>query len=404
MKRTSKSQRMWITAGRFLGRTLGIALVCATAAACMAGPRSKAVNQLPADQVGRPVLPGAAETQSLQSSVMALADTSMQRIATGLGLAGPAPTPEGRRDDTSTRLILSSALVAIAMEPDPVDALADLLTHTTLTADAQRNAAKDKPAGSAEVKLLEALEQNDADAWRLAERWVNEPTRVAFRKKILAWQGPRTSAATVAFVRLSDINRGGSTSVESGEGMFDALHAATEQADQARLLAERSLFLAQRMPFLMRWQAEMYTASALATKEAQQTQAQIEQMSAVTASMSRVLAGMADQLSRERQAALDDLFVHIAAERKASLDQINQIVQQQRKLTLAETAATLDTQRKGILKDILEITNVAGRTGTTLLGRTLLVGGVLIVVLLLGLVGVLLLFRRLPPVERRVAR
>ena len=393
---------MRMTAGHFLGRALGVALACATAAACMAGPRSKAVEK--SDQVGRPVMAGAAATQSLQSGVMALADTSMQRIAAGLSLGGPALTPEGRRDELSTRLLLSSALVAIAMEPDPVDALTDLLTHTTLTADAQRNAAKGKPAGSAKVKLLEALEQNDADAWRLAERWVDEPTRVWFRDKIMAWPGPRTSAAAVGFVRLSDINRGGSTSVDSGEGMFDALHAATEQADQARLLAERSLYLAQRMPFLMRWQAEMYTASALATKEAQQTQAQIEQMSAVTASMSNVLAGMAGQLARERQAALDDLFVHIAAERKASLDQINQIVRQERKATLAETAATLDMQRKGILRDVLEITNVAGRTGTTLIGRILLVGGVLIVVLLLGLTGVLLLFRRLPPVERRVAR
>jgi hypothetical protein len=368
----------------------------------MAGPRSKATEKLPADQVGRPVLAGAAETQSLQSSVMALADTSMQRIGSGLGLGGPAPTPEARRDDSNTRLILCSALVAIAMEPDPVDALADMLTHTTLTADAQRNAAKDKPATSGEARLLNALEQNEADAWRLAERWVNGPTRVAFRERILAWPGPRTSAIAVAFVRLSDIKRGGSTSVDSGEGMFDALHAAAEQADQARLLAERSLFFAQRVPFLMRWQAEMYTASALATKEAQQTQAQIEQMSAVTASMANVLAGMADQLSRERQAALDDLFVHIAAERKASLDQINELVQQQRKLTLAETSATLDKQRKGILKDILEITNAAGGTGTMLIGRSLLVGGVLIILLLVGLVGVLLLFRRLPPVTRRV--
>jgi hypothetical protein len=148
------------------------------------------------------VLAGAEEAQSLQASVMAVADTSMQRIAAELGLGQPASSPEARRDETNVRLILASALIAIAVEPDPVDALADMLTNTTLTADAQRNAAKDKPADSFDVKLLKALEQNEADAWRLAERWVDEPTRKAFRAQILAWPGPRTSAAAVAFVRL----------------------------------------------------------------------------------------------------------------------------------------------------------------------------------------------------------
>jgi hypothetical protein len=299
-----------------------------------------------------------------------------------------------RRDDINTRVTLASAITSIAVQPDPVDALADILTHTTLTADAQRNAARDKPAGSSDVRLLNALEQNEADAWKLAERWVNEPTRKAFRAQILAWPGARTSAAAVAFVRLSDIRRTGSASIESGDGMFDALHSATAEVDQVRLLGERAVFLAQRMPFLMRWQAEVYTANALATKEAQQTQEQVQQMSAMVAAMARVLEGLATQLTQERHAALDDLFAHIEAERDASLKQIASLVQQERKATLAETATTLDSQRRAILKDVLELG-----------GRSQLGGGILIVLLLGGQLGVMLLYRRLAPdMERRAPR
>jgi hypothetical protein len=164
------------------------------------------------------------------------------------------------------------------------------------------------------------------------------------------------------------------------------------------LLAERSLFLAQRMPFLFRWQAEVYTANALSTTEAQQTQAQIEQISAI-------MAGMADELSRERQAALNDLFAHIATERQASLDQIMQIVQKERTATLTETGAVIETQRKAILKDLLELTNVAGRAGNAWIGQSLLIGTALIVLLLLGMLGTMLLYRRLAPVvERRALR
>jgi hypothetical protein len=298
----------------------------------------------------------------------------------------------------STRLVLSSSIVAIAMQPDAVDALGDLLTFTTLTADAQRNAAMGKEADSYEARLLRALEQNDADAWRVAERWVNEPTRIAFRERILSYQGSRRSAAAVAFVRLGDVKRGGSTSVESDSGLFDSLHAATQQMDQTRMLAERSLFLAQRIPFLMRLQAEVYTGNALATKEAQQTQAQLEQMSAIMERVSTMLAGMAQQIAHERAASLNDLFGHIETERRASLEQVQQIVSGERQAAIEQATTAIDAQRKGILGDLLKVSDSASRAGSAWVGTALLVGSVLILLLLAGLLGTMLLYRRLMPV------
>ena len=375
---------------------LWIAMLCAVLTACSSSPRSANASKLPPDQVGRPTVTGT-EAQSLQSSVMALADTAIQRIASEINLARSGTTPEARRDEMSTRLALSSAVVTIAMQPDPVDALADLLTFTTLTADAQRVAAMGKAEDSYEARLLRALEQNDAEAWRVAERWVNEPTRIAFRKHILSWQGSRRSAVDVAFVRMADVKRAGSTSVEADSGLFDSLHAATQQFDQTRLLAERSLFLAQRIPFLMRWQAEVYTGNALATKEMQQTQAQLEQMSAIMETVSSLLAGMAQQVANERQAALDDLFAHIETERKASLLQVEQIVHDERQATLEQATGAIDAQRKAILKDLLQVSDSATRTGSAWIGRTLLIGVALILFLLLGLLGTMLLYRRLLP-------
>ena len=373
-----------------------LVMLCALASGCSSTPRSEA-SKLPADQVGRPTLTGA-EAQSLQSSVMALADTSMQRIASEINLSRAATTPEQRRDEMTTRLALSSSIVAITMQPDAVDALGDLLTFTTLTADAQRNAAMGKEAASYEARLLRALEQNDAEAWQVAERWVNEPTRIAFRERILSYQGSRRSAAEVAFVRLADVKRGGSTSVESDSGLFDSLHAATQQMDQTRMLAERSLFLAQRMPFLMRLQAEVYTGNALATKEAQQTQAQLEQISVIMEQVSTMLAGMAQQIAHERQAALADLFGHIETERKASLEQVQEIVGGERKAAIEQATAVIDAQRKGILGDLLQVSDSASRAGSAWVGTALLVGSVLILLLLAGLLGTMLLYRRLMPV------
>jgi len=73
-----------------------VAILCVLAVGCSSSPRSETTKQ-PVDQVVRPIVTGA-EAQSLQSSVMALADTSMQRIAAEINLARPGTTPEARRD------------------------------------------------------------------------------------------------------------------------------------------------------------------------------------------------------------------------------------------------------------------------------------------------------------------
>lgn len=383
--------RAWLVAA--------VVLACAAGGGCATAQGEKPPEKPPAEQAGRPTL-AASQAQSLQSAVMAMADVAMQRISSGLDLSQPG-SPETRRDEIAVRLTLSSALVAIASEPDPVDALADMLTHTTLTAEAQRAAVKGKPAGF-DARLLRALELNEADAWRLAEKWVNPQTLAAFRERILAWPGERKSAGDVAFVRLTDLNRTGATKVSTGEGTLDALRATTKTLDESRLLAERALYLTQRMPYLLRWHAEVFTSRALATHESQQAQAQLQQVTEVLNATTPILQGMVDGLSKERAAALADAFDRTAKERKATLDQLTEIVEKERKATLAETNAAIDAQRTALFKDLGALLDQAQRTGGSWIGYVLLTGVILIVVFLAGLLGMLLLYRRLAPrFERR---
>ena len=116
---------------------------------------------------------------------------------------------------------------------------------------------------------------------------------------------------------------------------------------------------------------------------------------------------MAQQIANERKAALDDLFGHIEAERKASLEQVQQMVNSERKAAIDQATAAIDAQRKGILGDLLQVSDSASRAGSAWVGTALLVGSVLIILLLTGLLGTMLLYRRLMPVvsgSRSLAR
>jgi hypothetical protein len=337
----------------------------------------------------------AADVIRLQSELMALADTEIARIVAETAAATLDKDPAVREFSHVTRLTLGTALLAIVTGPDPVDALLDMLTFSTLVADAARNSAKGKAADSVEARVLRALELNEADAWKLAERWLDAAARSALREQILSWPGQRRAPADVGYVRLSDLPRTGSATVEVGEGAISSLRAAVKQTEQVRLLGERSLYLAQRMPFALRWQAEAFTYNTLAMDESRQLLAQVGGLTDTANSVVREVAGLPEQLARERAAALQDLFTRIEGERRGMLEQIAEVVKKERSAALAETAAAVAAQRKALIDDLIGVAGRAEERGAHWANFALMGGLALIVILLGALLGMLLLYHRL---------
>jgi hypothetical protein len=341
----------------------------------------------------------------LQSELMALADTEIARIVAETAAGTLDKDPAVREFSHVTRLTLATSLLAIVTGPDPVDALLDMLTFSTLVADAARNSAKGKAADSPEARVLKALEQNEADAWKLAERWLDPAARAMLREQILSWPGQRRTPGEVSYVRLSDLPRTGSATVEAGEGAISSLRAAVKQAEQVRLLGERSLFLAQRMPFALRWQAEYLTYNTLAMDESRRLLAQIGGLTDTANSVVREVAGLPEQLSRERAAALQDLFTRIEGERRGMLEQIAEAVKKERSAALAETAAAVAAQRKALIDDLGDVASRAEERGAYWARFALMGGLALIVILLAALLGMLLVYHRLVQrMDRRLPR
>ena len=363
--------------------------------ACAGGPTPQKPGASGGDSRERQVTAASADATRLQSQLLALADTALARVTAATTPGTLNKDPEVRRFSLTTRLTLGTALIGIVTGPDPVDALLDMVTHTTLVADGMRNEARGKPSDSPQAQVLKALELNEADAWKLAERWADAPTRSALRERILSWQGERKTASEVAYVRLSDLPRAGSTSAEAGEGAISSLRAAVQQAEQARLFGERALFLAQRTPYALRWQAEVLTYNTLAMDESQRLLESIGGLTATANSAVREMAGMPAQLSQERVATLQDLFARIEHERQATLEQMASIIQQERATILLEAGEAVTAQRKAVFEDLVGIASRAEMRGREWATALLVVVSVLLVALLLALFGLLLLYRRL---------
>ena len=369
--------------------------VAAALAACAAGPTPPKPGAGGGDARERRVTAASADATRLQSQLLALADTALARLTAETEPGTLSKDPEVRKFSLTTRLTLGTAVVGIVTGPDPVDSLLDMLTHTTLVADAMRNEAKGKASDSPQARVLKALELNEVDAWKLAERWVDAPTRAALREHILSWPGERKTAAAVAYVRLSDLPRAGSVSAEGGEGAISSLRAAVQQAEQARLLAERAVFLAQRTPFELRWHGELFMHNTLAMEESQRMLASVAGLTATADSAVREVATMPAKLTQEREAALHDLFARIEHERRATLEQMALIIEKERRAILLEASDTLTAQRKAIIEDLTDVAGRAEMRGRQWATGLVVIGTAVIIVLILMLFGMLLLYRRL---------
>jgi len=378
-----------------LGRFAPALIVAAALAGCAGGPTPPKPGASGGDARERRVTAASADAMRLQSQLLALADTALTRVTAETAPGTMDKDPDVRRYSLTTRLALGTALVGVVTGPDPVDSLLDMVTHTTLVADAARNEAKGRTADSPQARVLKAAELNEADAWKLAERWVDAPTRSAMRELILSWPGERKTAAEVSYVRLSDVPRAGSVSAEAGEGAISSLRAAVQQAEEARLFGERALFLVQRTPYTLRWQAELLTYNTLAMDESQRLLASVGGLTATADSAVREMAAMPAQLTQERSAALQDLFVRIERERRGTLEQMAAIIQKERAAILVEAGEAISVQRKALFEDLVGIASRAEMRGREWAGTLLTVVTVLIVALLIALFGLLLLYRRL---------
>jgi hypothetical protein len=115
--------------------------------------------------------------------------------------------------------------------------------------------------GEAGRPVLEAFHASETELRRLALRVMSAEQLGRLDAFIEQWRRDNPGQFRVEAVRLMDFSvRAGKVELARAQeagGMLASVRAATQAADQALLMAERGLFLAHRMPFLMRLQARL---------------------------------------------------------------------------------------------------------------------------------------------------
>lgn len=304
----------------------------------------------------------------LQSALFGYADTYIALTSQAAdNLVWRDKNPERRQAALRMKLDGAEAAVEIVSGANPKTALLDLVVMVTL----QRMVWDDfwaRQFGDDAFNYTDAIQRLETEVWDIAGRVIQPAQREDLRAFIGEIRKQYIHQVYVTSIRASQISTSMSeatTRLRSPGGLLNligldplaGISPAVVEMTRARLLAERALFLGQKMPQLLSWRMELTAADALALPESRQV---LTNAAEVVASAQRITAlaeSLPAQVSAERAAALDQAARLVATEREALLKALDDR-QQGAHATLTdlrtaiESANTLTLSVRGFMDDI----------------------------------------------------
>lgn len=282
-------------------------------------------------QVVTAVIPGSRakglEPLDLQLQVQRFADEFTALTGAGIDeYARRVGTEAARIEGLKWKLSAGSAAVSIASGAHPKANLLDLVALATLT----RMTVEDRLAKSTNALAgqpwLETARFLETNVWTLAGTALEPPQLKELREAISGWFVRNPEARTAFFARPQELAAMVKASKQKGADLTSVfslvsldptagLDPAVREVTLTRLFAERAMFTAQRMPFLLRAQIELLTAQVAQQPEVQRALTDtarlsdsMDRISRATESVSQTAAQLPDRISAERKeilAALD---------------------------------------------------------------------------------------------------
>jgi len=282
----------------------------------------------------------------LQSELMGFADRFMGVVAGTTHeyiFDTPKITPLQRALVNARKLEATAAAVRIAAGVNPEISLLDMIVLVSLLRFSTEVHVIPNLLGVNARALLTGYQKLERDIWEIADHVLSEEQEEELHDLIEEWQDANPKTVGVVFLRFSAFagDRGLSTLVDAGEpGWFLAnVSEATKEIEHARVLAERTLYIAERQITLLRWQVEQVFFDLATTPEfkgllnssidisqaSQRMAALLETMPKMVSAESEVIIKVfMQEFEKERKDMITQMFTEIAAERQATIDQASE--------------------------------------------------------------------------------
>jgi hypothetical protein len=245
----------------------------------------------------------------LQSHIMSFAD----RLASIMSMViaqfeEQNPTEQTRYEVLELITFSLSQAYIIAGESDPDVALLDMLSMGTLGRIIFEEAGPSQ-YGKVVSPVIRGYKKAEADINKIAAKVLTPNQMYNLMSIIRRWRKENPGVKFFPLVRFSnfaaDRRESTLTRAEDPEGLFESVESASESVEEMRLLAERGMYLATRMPQLWGLFGDLWLTRWMNNPDLQTILSDVQQLSHGTASLASVAEKLPEQIAKERKAPID---------------------------------------------------------------------------------------------------
>jgi hypothetical protein len=293
----------------------------------------------------------------LQARLMSYADRYLSKVAQAtVNYEKVVKTPEAKSFGLSTFIFPGLTVVRLAAGGDPASDLINMVVFASLQREVMEDGWAEEVLGSHADELIAAQKSLEAQIWQLAGEVLTPIQQTELRELIKAWRKANPRQRFVSAVHLDEVAilRGKnsiSRTLSDSSGLLAPIDKAAQEADDIRLLAERGVFLMERLPQLLMAQARYVVHEEIAPE---QIDSLVKDFSAISGSMveaQKVVAGFPQLITKERKAWLlewdqrQDSFAALLA-RTAPVFDAGKGASADVRLTLAQLEKVIQTYEK----------------------------------------------------------
>ena len=255
----------------------------------------------------------------VQQSLQRFADGFTASIAVGIDKLQRNSAALDADTTLRWRIAVATETCVVASGPNPLANLLDMTTFITVVRIALESRVQAGGFGAAAQSLLKSCRIAESEIWQLAARVLSPVEQEELRAAISEWtrKNPEPenllAARAVGFaLKLPEVQQSPAPRPSSVFNLLNldplsGLDPATREIAQTRLLAERALFVSQKMPLLIRWQAELLSLRATEIPAVQQLVTNSTALARSVERFSQVAEQLPDRLSTEREEILRGL-------------------------------------------------------------------------------------------------
>ena len=272
----------------------------------------QAVRSVSSNQKEKPVV----DPVNLQHDLLRYADEFSTQMVVGVEELTHGQTPLAPAEALRWKIALVAGPCAIVSGSNPLASLLDMTVFITVTRSTFEEHWQPAVFGDSARTMLEHCRYAETGIWEEVGKVLTADQQAELRRAIGLWRernpNPESIMAARAQGFASRVAKVDSAGAGKPGSVFDLLRLdplsgldpATREIAESRLFAERALFVFQKMPTLLRWQAELTSIRALETPAVQQVVTNSTQIAASVDRFSRVAEQLPGQLSTEREEIL----------------------------------------------------------------------------------------------------